>query len=93
MTDSIIPFRLIVVARILISLPCPLMIAPRLNKIARYTSDSLPDVIYVTSGNYVSNLDSPSESPQLIVLNYNNPNTHHTITSYKPFHIRGKIGY
>ena len=70
----------------------PICVITHLNKIARYNSDPLPDAIYVISGKYVSTLTNPSESPQVIVLNYDDTNTHHEITSDKPCHGRGKSG-
>ena len=66
--------------------PCP-------KTISQYTSDPLPDAIYVTSGNYDSTLTILSEFPQFPVFNYYNPDTEHTIMSDNPLRVREKRGY
>ena len=63
----------------------PIDNSPRPNKRTRYISDPLPDAISITSGNSVSALTTPFDSPQVIVLNSDDPNTHHTIISDNPF--------
>ena len=52
------------------------------SKISWYTSDMLPDSIYVTYGNSVSTLTTPSEYPQLLVMNYYDPYTIDGIYSF-----------
>ena len=54
MTASMIPFRFMVVAQILIYPPLPLVIVHAPSKTALYTSDTLQAAIYFTSGNSVS---------------------------------------
>ena len=56
-----------------------------------YTPDLLPDAIYVTSGNYVSNFNTPSESPQVIIINHDSPETDHIIMIDKHGHATEKI--
>ena len=46
-------------------------------KIAHYTPDLFPTAIYVASENYVSTLTNPSNSPQLLLLTYDDPNPRH----------------
>ena len=67
--------------------------SPRLKVRAYYASDTLPDAISVTSVNNAINLTTPSDSPQFIFLNYDDPNTHHTIISDNPLRGRGEGGY
>ena len=43
---------------------------PLPNKRSQYTPDTLPAAISVTSVNYVSMLTTPSDSTQVVVLNY-----------------------
>ena len=73
--------------------PIPIDDSPRPNKISRQTSDTLPYDIPVTSGNSVSKLSTPYDPPQVLVLNYDNPDTQHTITSDNAFRGRATIGY
>ena len=54
------------------------------NKRARYTPDPLLSAIYVASGNYVNNLTTLSDSPQVILLNYDHHGTFHIIMRDKP---------
>ena len=49
----------------------------RLDKRACYTPDLLPAAISVASKNSVSTLTTPSDPPQVIVLNSDDTNTHH----------------
>ena len=70
--------------------PMPIYDSPHPNKRSRYTSDPLPAAIYVTSGNYVSTFTTPYEYPQVILLNSDDLNTHHTIMSYNHFYVREK---
>ena len=88
MNDSIIPFQLIVLAQFLISLTFPLMIVPTHTKRARYTSDTFLDAISVTSGYLFSTLNTPSNYPQLLEPNYDDPDTLHTIMSDNPYYCR-----
>ena len=53
----------------------------------------LPDDICVTFGNYISTLTTPSDSTQLLVTNYDDPDTQHAIMSDNPFRGRGERGY
>ena len=73
--------------------PMPIYDIPNPNKIACYTSDTIPNTITVTSINSVSNLTTPSNLPQIIVMNYYDHNTQHTTNIDKSFHGRGEIGY
>ena len=57
------------------------------------TSDLLPSSIYVSYGKYVSTLTTPSDSPQVISLTSDDPNTHRTITKDNPGHYRGGVVY
>ena len=57
--------------------PCP-------NKRAQYTSDPLPAAISVTLGYFVSTLTTPSDYPQLLEPNYDDPDTLHIILSENP---------
>ena len=66
---------------------------PRPNIKFCYNSGPLPYAIYDTSENSVSNLTTPYNYPQVIVMYYDDPNTHHTIMIYKHFRGRGGIGY
>ena len=56
-------------------------------------SNPIPSAISVTSGNYVSMLTTPSDSPQLLVLYSDDTETQHTTMSDNPFHISMKGGY
>ena len=49
--------------------------SPHLNKRYQYTSDPLPDDIYVTSGESVSKLITPSNSPQCFEPDYDGHDT------------------
>ena len=62
----------------------PITIGDRslLDKRARYTPDMLPDSIYVASENSVITFDTPSDSPQLLLLNYDYPNPLHPMKKY-----------
>ena len=66
---------------------------PCLDKRARYTPDLLPAVIYVASEKYVSTLTTPSDSPQLLLLNPDYPNPLHSMKKYEPYCGRIKRGY
>ena len=66
--------------------------SPRLNKRYRYTSDTIPAAISVTSGNYGIMLTTPSDSPKVIVLDSDDTNTHHNIMNYNPCCARSKRG-
>ena len=50
---------------------------PHPDKISLYTTDPLPDSIYVASENYVFNLKNPYDYQKVTVLAYDNPNTQH----------------
>ena len=92
MTASVIPFQLILVPHIWISLPLPLIIVPAQKK-SRYTSDPLPDSIYVASRKSTSMLTTPSVHPQLFEPNYIDHYSWHTIISDNSFHGRTKRGH
>ena len=53
----------------------------------------LPDGIYVSYANYVSTLTTPSDSPQHLVLTYDDPNHSHAINKDEPFCGRVKRVY
>ena len=57
--------------------PLPLMIFP----------------VYVTSGNSISMFTVPYDSPQLLVMYYDDSDTKNTTMKNKPFHISKKLGY
>ena len=63
------------------------------NKRTLYTHAPLLASIYVASGNYVSNLTTPSESSQGSLLTSDAPDTYHIITRDKPGNETEKIGY
>ena len=65
----------------------------RPNKRYQYTPDTLPAAIDISPVKYISNPNKTSESPQVILLNFDAPKTDHTIMKYKPFHTTEKIGY
>ena len=52
---------------------------PRPNKISWYNYDPLPNATYVASKNYVSNLNSPCDSPHVILLYSSATKTEHTM--------------
>ena len=93
MSHSKIIFQFMVLDHIRISLHLPLIIFPDPQNISWYTSDPLPAAVSVTSVNSISMLTTPSDSPQLIVLYYDDPDTQHTTMSDNPLHISMKIGY
>ena len=70
----------------------PIDDSPRLNRRSWYNPDPHPDAIYVASRNYVINFSTPSYPPQVILLNYYNPNTDHTSMGDKPVHDTDKKG-
>ena len=92
MNPSTINFHLMLLDHIWIYITLPLIIFPAPQK-SWYTSDPLPAAISVTSGNYVSILTTPSDSPQLLVLYSDDTETQHTTMSDNPFHISMKGGY
>ena len=61
------------------------------NKRVRYTPDYPPDDISVASGNSVSNFTTPSDSLQVILLNYIPISTNRNIMRDKPVHAMDKI--
>ena len=69
--------------------PMPIYDSTLLNNRSYYTSDPLSDAVSVTSGNYVSTFTTPSDSPEVIFLNPDGTNTHHTIISDKSCRGRG----
>ena len=80
-TVQIFPFPVICGRQALNTPPMPIDYIDQPNKIDHYTSDSLLASVSVTYGNTVSNLTTPSDSPQVIVLNYDDTNTNLTIMS------------
>ena len=64
--------------------PMPIDDSSISNKRSRYTPDLLAAVISVASGNYASTLTTPYDSPQVILLIFDAPDTDHTITREKP---------
>ena len=74
-------------------LPIIIYYSPRPNKIVQYTSDMLPYSIHINSENSGSTLITPSDSSQLLVMSYDDPDTQHTIMSDKPCLGRAEIGY
>ena len=65
----------------------------RPDKRFRYTPDPLSYDIYIYSGNYVSTLTAPSESPEVIVLTEDNNYTGHILTKEKHGCAAEKRGY
>ena len=65
----------------------------RLNKIARYNPDLIPDSIYVASVKSDSTLTTNYEPPQDILITYDYPNTDHIIMRDKPGYATEKIEY
>ena len=63
------------------------------NKISCCTPDMLPSDISIYSKRYVSTFTTPSESPQVILLNPYASNTDHIIMRDKPSHATDKMGY
>ena len=59
--------------------PMPIDDSHRLKKRSHYTSDPLTYYISVTSGNYISTFNTPYYYSQVIILNYDDTKTHHTI--------------
>ena len=57
---------------------------PCLDKRYQYTPDMIPASISVTSENSISSLDTPSDYPQVLVLDSDDPNPHHSINKYNP---------
>ena len=49
--------------------------------------------ISVTYGNHIKTFTIPSESPKVIVLNYDDTKTHYNIMSDNPFYGRENRGY
>ena len=74
-------------------LPFPLMIVSAQTNYPENTSDTIPDDISVTSKKYVSILTTPSDTPQVLVLYYDDPNTKHTIMWDNTFRGRTTIRY
>ena len=66
---------------------------PHPKKIYRYNPYPLPYTISFASRNYIITLNTPSNPPQVIVLIYDDNNTHHTVMRDNPIFGRGKIGY
>ena len=64
---------------------------PRLHKRSRYTPDLLPDPISVASGNAISTLTTPSDSPYF--LPSDDPNTPHVMNLDSPLLVRAHRGY
>ena len=66
---------------------------PCLHKISCYTPDLLPSAISVASGNSVSNLTAPPDSPHLLLLTSDDPNPPHVIKKNETYRSRVKRGY
>ena len=62
----------------------PIDDSSRPNKRARYTPDPLRAAIYVASGKSIRNLTTPSDSPQVILLPSDTPDTDHITMRDKP---------
>ena len=65
---------------------------PLTDKRYRYTPDLLPADISVDFENSGSNLITTSDSPLLLLLTYDNPNSPHATKKYEPYRGRVKIG-
>ena len=68
------------------------MIFPDQKK-GRYTPCPLSAPICVASGNYASDFTNPSESPQVILMGYDDSIPNHTIMKDKPGSTIYKRGY
>ena len=66
---------------------------PQPHKRSQYTTDKLPDAISVASEKSVSNFTTPSDSPQILLLNYDNIKPLHAINKYEPYRVRLKRVY
>ena len=64
--------------------PIPIDDSSHPNKRSRYTSNPLPDDISFTSIKSVITLITPSDYPQIIEPNYDDPDTLHAITIDNP---------
>ena len=91
MNASVIPLQMILVAQLCIYLPSPLMIYPPTHKRVWYAPDLLPASISIASTNSVSNLTTPSDSPE--ILPTDDPNTLHVVNKDTPLEGRVHIGY
>ena len=65
----------------------------RPNKRACYIPDPLPVDISIAYGEYVSTLTNYSDSPKVIVLTYDSPDTDYIISTDIIGHITDKRGY
>ena len=65
----------------------------RMHKRSCYTPDLLPGFIFVAFGNYVSTLTTPSDSPQLLILPYDDTKPTYASNKYDPYRGRMKRGY
>ena len=74
---------MIEVLRILIHPKISINDSPKPKKRAYYIPDTLPSDIYVASSKYFIALTDPSDSPQYILLTYDDPNTYNTIVRDK----------
>ena len=74
-TDLIIPFQLMFFSPDFNLHPIPIDDSPHPNKSGQYTSDMLPDIISVASGNSSNVLTTPDDSLQLLVTNYDDTDT------------------
>ena len=66
---------------------------PLPNKISLYTSDPLPDTIYITSEKYCSTLTSPCNSPPIHFPNSETPTTDHIMIKCGYDYEKPKRGY
>ena len=73
--------------------PMPIDDSCRLKKRACYTPDQIPSAISAASGRSVSNLITPYDSPQVILLTSDAPDTEHIIMRDKLGRATEKRGY
>ena len=91
-TDSRIPFHFILESQILLLIPCQYIILPDQKKIAFYTSDPLPDYIYLASKT-VKNFTTPCDYPQINFPTYGTPSMERIIVVDKYESDNPKIVY
>ena len=92
-TDSMIPFQMIVVAQLWIHLPLPLLIDPTRIKYPTIPLICLHLPFMLPLKNILVNLTTPSYSPQLLLLTSDDPNPCHSTNKDKPYHGMVKILY
>ena len=66
---------------------------PHPHKRSSYTPDLIIDNIYVASKNSFSYFTTPSDSPQILLLPYDDHIYTHVMKKYDPNHGKEKIGY